>query len=112
MEIISKTQITEPLMWPQTAVVIITIAAVIGVLVYSFMTSKYERGTKGLFWIIAVSIPAFIAAVAICNIIRIDTGRYRYEATLDDTYAANDLFEEYTNISYEDGVYSFEDKHQ
>lgn len=112
MEIISKTQITEPLMWPQIAVLIIMIAALVGVFVYTFMTSEYERGAKGLLWITVVSIPAFIAAVAICNIIRVDTGRYRYEATLDDTYAANDLFEKYTNISYEDGVYSFEDKHQ
>lgn len=112
MEIISKTQITEPLMWPQVTAIIIMIAAVIGVLVYSLTTSKYERGSKALLLIGVVGISAFLVIVAICNTIRVGTGRYRYEATLDDTYSANDLFEKYTNISYEDGVYSFEDKHQ
>ena len=56
-----------------------------------------------------LTVPA--VAIICCIFFQYDTDRYSYKVKLDNSYTANELFENYTNVKYlGDNIYKIEDK--
>lgn len=112
MNIIEKTMITKGTVIPTVVVGVITCSILIGLLVYMFVKHDPDTVLKYLMPVMLFGIIGIVVGTCIGCLIRIPTDRYKYKATLDNTVSANELFENYENITYENGVYTFEDKEE
>lgn len=117
--IITKEAITRPLVWPVIAIGCIALAfALVGLIVLFIGHTKcrfyYEDYAIKLIMHAAVIIPIMFVTMAICSIgFQKETGRYRYEGTLDPSMTIAEFEEfsqQYTNVRFEDGVWKWEDK--
>ena len=109
IDILNRTMTTDTCGW---ALIIVAISA--SVLVVSFITFIICAGygcfgiANVCFWVIIVSIFATVS-LAIINP-QTETGRYRYEATIDDSVSFLDLQERYNVIEQNGRIWVLEDK--
>lgn len=109
IDILNRTMTTDTCDW---ALIIVEISA--SVLVVSFITFIICAGcgcfgiANVCFWVIIVSIFATIS-LAIINP-QTETGRYRYEAMIDDSVSFLDLQERYNVIEQNGRIWVLEDK--
>ena len=107
--ILNKTMITDTCGWA-----LIVVAICVSVLVVSFITFIICAGygcfgiANVCFWVIIVSIVSTVS-IAIINP-QTETGRYRYEATIDDDVSFLDLQERYNVIEQNGRIWTLEDK--
>ena len=113
MNIISKEAITSFKQWPAHVVGFIIILSIIIITIYSCKSKNIDILVDlGLIIMVGGTI-LFLITYGLCSLFyRYDTGRYKYTATLDDSYSINEIYENYTNISYDENtnIYTFEDK--
>ena len=119
INIINQEAITRPLVWPVVVVGCIGIAFAIAALVVLFIGHikykfYYENYAIKLLMHAAALIPIMLVTMAICSIwFQKETGRYRYEGTLDPSMTIvkfEEFTQQYDNVRFEDGVWKWEDK--
>lgn len=115
VDIITKEAITRGLAWPPLIFAAIGIGFALSVFAVLFVKPrKYLDKCYNLMLCAAACIPVMLVTMLICTIFfPVETGHYTYTATLDREMTITE-FEEfqqsYDNITYEDGVWYFEDK--
>ena len=119
VNIITQEAITQPLFWPILVVGCIAIAFTIAGLVRAIIGDiigdiyVYDHCIN-LFVHAACMIPILFVTMSICSIwFPVETGRYKYEGTLDPNMTIVEFEEfnqQYTNVRFEDGVWKWEDK--
>lgn len=120
--IISQEAITRGLWWPVVVVGVIGILFVLAAWISSIpdikrgdTTISSERPINLLIHAAAV-VPIMFLTMMICTIFfPVETGRYKYEGTLDPnmTIVEFEEFEQqYSNVRFEDGVWKWEDKNE
>ena len=120
INIISKEAITRGLFWPVLVVGIIGILFAVAGLVSTIPDIKkgntYISSERPINLLIhaAVMVPVLFLTMLICSVFfPVETGRYKYEGTLDPemTIAEFEEFQQqYDNVRFEDGVWYFEDR--
>ena len=115
--ILSKEAITRGLVWPPVIIGIIGILFVLSVFVVLIVKPKRIHSIcAGLMICEVCCLFAMLIATLICTIFfPVETGRYKYTGTLSDEMSIKEYkeFEEtYTNITYKEGVWHWEDKEQ
>ena len=111
MNILTQEVITEPKLWPLYVVASVFVLAIVVVLKYCALYDTWVHTKYFLFRLFVVGTVCCFMTHVFCNTFyRTETDRNRYTATIDDSVTVNELFENYTNITYTDGVYIFEDK--
>ena len=110
--IISQEAITRGLIWPPVVIgVIAMIFAVSGMII---VWKNVDLAGKLLGAAGIIGIPAMFLSMLICSIFfPVETGRYKYEGTLDPdmTIVEFEEFQQhYSNVRFEDGVWKWEDK--
>ena len=111
--IISQEAITRGLMWPPVVVGILAILILISFYVTSLVKKDFEIVVKG-FLVTMCMIPIMMLTMFVCNVFfPVETGRYKYEGTLDPDMTIVEFEEfqqQYSNVRFEDGVWKWEDK--
>ena len=113
--IISQEAITRGLWWPPLIPAIIGILFALSIFVILFICPKkvYDICVKLMLHAI-VCLGLFMVMTGICNFFfPVETGRYKYEGTLDPemTIVEFEEFQQhYSNVRFEDGVWKWEDK--
>ena len=113
--IISQEAITAGLMWPTLVVGIAGILFALTPILYLIIKPKnvYDRIVY-LFYHAAACIVIMMITNAICALyFPVETGRYKYEGTLDPDMTIVEFEEfqqQYSNVRFEDGVWKWEDK--
>ena len=110
MEILEKTMITRNSFWPTVIVGGLVILFMIFLLVRMFIKNDPDGTLKVLMPTMMLGMLLIILSTILGCLIRIPTGRYEYRAKLADDFPANELFEKYTNVTYDNGIYTFEDR--
>lgn len=111
MDIITKEIITEPNKSIATIVALIAIGIMIAIMVCLYIRKNVDFAVKAMAWVFFIALPLILVGVLLgSTIFRTTTDRYKYTATLDETVSAVELYENYTNIEYRDGIWYFEDK--
>ena len=112
MNIITKTPIQTFLEWPAHLVATLIIVSAIIMMIIALKT-KSSRSIEIFSGFAFFSLFLFLFSYAMCSIfLRVDTDRYTYTATLDDSYSVNELYEKYTNVTYDEEtqIYTFDDR--
>ena len=116
--IISQEAITQPLFWPTIVVGCISIAFCIAGLVWTIIGEAkriyvYDHCINLLVHA-ACMIPVLFVTMAACSIcFPVETGRCKYEGTLDPNMTIvefEEFFQQYDNVRFEDGLWKWEDK--
>ena len=113
--IISQEAITRGLFWPTLVVGIAGILFASASIVYLIIKPKnvYDR-ILYLFYHAAACIVVMMFTSSICSLcFPVETGRYRYEGTLDPDMTIVEFEEfqqQYSNVRFEDDVWKWEDK--
>ena len=118
--IISQEAITKGLTWPVVVVGAIGILFVIAGLIFTIpdikrgdTTISSERPINLLIHAAAV-VPILFLTMIICTLFfPVETGRYKYEGTLDPSMTIVEFEEfqqDYNNVRFEDDVWKWEDK--
>lgn len=115
INIISQEAITQPLGWPTHLVGTIGLLFALSVFVILLIQpSRMFDIIENLFYHAVACIVLMLGTLIICSVFfPIETGRYKYEGTLDPdmtTVEFAEFQEAYTNITFKDGVWYFEDK--
>ena len=118
INIITKEAITQPLLWPVIVVGCIAFAFSAAVLIVTIIGDikriyVYEHCRNFAVHALCM-IPILFITMAICAIwFPVETGRYKYEGTLDPTMTLvefEEFTQQYTNVRFEDGLWKWEDK--
>jgi hypothetical protein len=113
VNIISKEAITHGISWPIVVVGSLVCIAMIGCLVYLFVTRDADKSIRLIIIVGGSGFALLVVTLMISSFFRTPTGRYRYEATIDEenmTVAEYNEFMKAYNHSYcKDGIYHFED---
>ena len=112
MNIITKTPIQTFLEWPVHLVATLIVVSAIIMMIIALKT-KSSRTMEIFSGFAFFSLFLFLFSYAMCSIfLRVDTDRYTYTATLDDSYSVNELYEKYTNVTYDEEtqIYTFDDR--
>ena len=118
VNIITQEAITQPLRWPAIVVGCIGIVFAIACLVSSMIGEiekiyVFDRCIKLLIHA-TFMIPILFITMAICEIwFPVETGRYKYEGTLDPDMTIvefEEFSQQYEDVRFEDGVWKWEDK--
>ena len=111
--IISQEAITRGLWWPP---VIIGVIAILNIVVFTIIGNikrDIDICITGLLITLALSLVMSIS-MFVCKIfLPVETGRYKYEGTLDPDMTIVEFEEfqqQYDNVRFEDGVWKWEDK--
>ena len=118
--IISQEAITRGLWWPVVVVGIIGILFVLAGLIFTIpdmLKGRPELSSErpiNLLTHAAAVVPVLFLTMLICSVFfPVETGRYRYEGTLDPDMTIVEFEEfqqQYSNVRFEDGVWKWEDK--
>lgn len=113
VNIISKEAITRGISWPIIVVGSIVCAAMIGCLIYLFVTRDADKSIKLISIVGGSGLALILVTLMISSFFRTPTGRYRYEATIDKEQMTVAEYEEfmraYSHSYSKDGIYYFED---
>ena len=113
--IISQEAITRGLLWPPLVVGIAGILFALAPILYLIIKPKnvYDRIIY-LFYHAATCIVLMMLTCSICSYwFPVETGRYKYEGTLDPEMTIVEFEEfqqKYSNVRFEDDVWKWEDK--
>ena len=118
INIISQEAITRGLEWPPIVIGIIGILFVLYAFILLFkFRNDVDKATKhcvNLFTHAFVCIVLLVIAEGVCTLFfPVETGRYKYEGTLDPDMTIVEFEEfqqQYSNVRFEDGVWKWEDK--
>ena len=114
INIIVQEEITTPIVWPSVIILVISMAAMIGVLIYICVAHDTDKGLSLTAFVVLGSVVAmFIEGYITSTFFRVPTGRYKYEATVDKdkiTVSEYEKFIEEYNPTIKDGIYYWEDK--
>lgn len=116
--VISQEAITQPLFWPGIVVGCIGLAfAIAGLVVLSIgVVNRINLYDHSIILIVhaVCMIPIMLVTMAVCSIwFPVETGRYKYEGTLDPEMTIVEFEEfqqQYSNVRFEEGVWKWEDK--
>ena len=118
INIITQEAITRPIVWPVVVTGCIGICFVIAGLIWATvgLTKQVdvEKHCANCFAHAACMIPMLFITMTICAIwFPVETGRYKYEGTLDSDITIvefEEFFQQYDNVRFEDGLWKWEDK--
>ena len=115
INIISQEAITRPLQWPVHLIGTIGILFAVSILVVlGVKPYRMFDIAENLIYHTVVCVLLMFITMMVCSIFfPVETDRYRYEGTLDPdmtTVEFAEFQETYTNITFKDGVWYFEDK--
>lgn len=111
MDIITREIITESNTLPQTVIGLAAIGVVVALMVHLYVKENFNFTIKALVWVSLISLPLMLVGALLGNtVFATPTDRYQYTATLNETFSAAELHENYTNIEYKDGIWYFTDR--
>ena len=109
IDILNKTMITDACSW---AIIIITISLVVLIIstiaFVACVVMEYFNIANVCFWFLIISL-VVMSLFLIINP-QTETGRYRYEVTIDDSVSFLDLQERYNAIEQNGRIWTLEDK--
>ena len=120
INIITQEAITKPVVWPVVVVLCIAIAFTIGGFVWLIIgqvkRTYVDDHSINILVHAACMIPITLITMAICSIwFPVETGRYKYEGTLDPNMTIvefEEFSQQYDNVRFEDVVWKWEDKNE
>ena len=111
--IISQEAITRGLEWPPAAIACIAILILITCFILALIKTDMNVAVKGIL-ITMILIPIMLITALICRaFFPVETGRYKYEGTLDPDMTIVEFEEfqqQYKDVRFEDSVWKWEDK--
>ena len=111
--IISQEAITRGLLWPTVILGVIAILIMIVFNIVGRIKRNLDICIRGDLIAFALY-PVMLSCMLVCNtFFPVETGRYKYEGTLDPDMTIVEFEEfqqQYSNIRFEDGVWKWEDK--
>lgn len=111
MDIITKEIITEFNSLPAEIVCLSAITVMAVIMIHLYVKKDAAFAAEAVAKVIAVALPIIFVCVLLgATIFRTTTDRYEYTAKLNETVSAVELYENYTNVEYRDGIWYFEDK--
>ena len=111
INIIAQEEITAPLEWVVWLVGVLTIVAIFGLTFYSH--ANPQNAYRIVIPILYFGCGGILGVLITSLFLRVPTGRYKYEATIDKdniTVAEYEQFIEEYNPTIKDGIYYWEDK--
>ena len=108
MVVLEKTPIKEPYLLPFWLLLLGgAFVAVLGT--YIWFNKKKQRKKLGISFYISGIIIMFTSIIP-SSIINKETGRYKYECTVEDSVSAKYISDNFNIISVEDNIWTIEDK--
>ena len=111
INLISEAEITTPNMLLIWGLIVLVGTYVIWVTFYSLEHPPLSRLRTTLITIAYILVfILLLAAILGSTVFAIPTGRYKYQAKIDETVSLTEFFNKYDNISVNRGIYTFEDR--
>lgn len=109
IDILNKTMVTDTCGWAFIIVIIGAIVLIVSFITFIIFAASECFGIANVcFWVLITSIFA-VLLVAMINP-QTETGRYRYEVTIDDSVSFLDLHEKYDVIEQNGRIWTLEDR--
>ena len=109
IDILNKTMTTDTCGWVFIILIIGAIALIVSFITFTIFAASECFGIANIcFWVLIASIFA-VLLVAMINP-QTETGRYRYEVTIDDSVSFLDICEKYEIVEQNGRIWTLEDK--
>ena len=109
MEILSQTEIIEQVGgWPPA--VVFTMFIIIFVATSCFFAFTLNLDTAGIVCGLVATFLVLFLTIGIWSPKAVPTGRYEYKVTLDETYPATQLYEEYEVVGQDGKIWIIQEK--
>ena len=111
--IISQEAITRGLWWPPVVVGILAILIMISFYIISVVKKDLEIAVKGFLVTLCMMLVMMLTMFVCAVFFPVETGRYKYEGTLDPDMTIVEFEEfqqQYSNVRFEESVWKWEDK--
>ena len=109
IDILSKTKILDTPLWCDVIGPISLIGIVVGFIIM-LISAGLEYKKTAIVSIIGIVVSIILIVLAIAFTGSIDTSRYRYKVTIDDTVSFNKLCEKYDVVDQEGKIWTIDDK--